>query len=174
MRPGPWLTVALVAGVGLAMGSCAKLSPSGFWLEYRPDLIVAKGADQGPWGGVRWIHWISRPPGAFGSEETAHFAASHGWTCEKPVAYTAERMRHWRYSGQEVFPLFFSGPEEKPIDHMTEKFPRHITDDSIIMTCDTQWTRVKPGDTDATSAHGYIQINVGGTRMAVYHLWGEI
>ena len=40
--------------------------------------------------------------------------------------------------------------------------------------CRTGWIWVEPGTEQTRDATGYIQIEESGTRMAIYHLWGEI
>jgi hypothetical protein len=135
------------------LSSCAKLSPAGFWATYRPELIVQKYSDQGPWGGIRWVHWVAPAPGTFTLADVERFATSNGWACQKPVAYSAEQVRAWQSSRKE--------------------FPRHIDGDSLVVQCDSRWVRVEPGSGDSSTAFGYIQIDRSGTRLAVYHLWGE-
>jgi hypothetical protein len=78
--------VAIVVVVMIA-GGCARASPAGFWSTYRPDLIKDKDSDQGPWGGVRWIHWTSPTPGTFRSAEVLKFARSKG--CSREIAIRA-------------------------------------------------------------------------------------
>jgi hypothetical protein len=63
MRQAPavlrWVAAAL-----LASGACTRGAPAGFWTDYRSPWIVAQSSDQGPWGGVRWIHWEASAAGA--------------------------------------------------------------------------------------------------------------
>ena len=154
--------------------SCAKGVPGGFWAEYRAESIVDQSSDQGPWGGVRWVHWVAPAPGALTPAEAVQFAAAHGWTCQKPVNYSAEQIREWQYSGKPVFPLRFGPADRRPDNGAVQELPRHIDGDSWVIQCDSGWVRVEPGSGKDTPAYGYIQLDRPGTRMAVYHLWGEI
>ena len=101
------------------------------------------------------------------------FAKSKGWSCGDPVRYSQDQLRLWQFAGQPVFPLHF-GPADRPPDNAIQKFPRYINDDSLVYECTTGWIRVDPGTARDTDALGYIQIDKSGSRMAVYHLWGEI
>lgn len=174
MRAGSTLRIATSLVMALAVMGCAKLSPTGFWTTYRTALIVQKYSDQGPWGGIRWVHWVSPTLGTFTATDAVRFATSHGWVCQEPVSYSAEQLRMWRRSGKPVFPLHFGAADRPPNSRSAERFPRHIETDSLITTCDSKWTRVLPGSGEATAALGYIQVDRFGSRMAVYHLWGEI
>jgi hypothetical protein len=61
-------------------------------------------------------------------------------------------------------------------DHLPDvhELPRHIREASSVYTCKTGWIRVEPGTGISTGALGYVQIDKTGTRMAIYHLWGEL
>jgi hypothetical protein len=166
--------LAAVAALAFLGSSCAKLTPSGFWTTYKSDLISKRYSDQGPWGGTRWIYWEGNQAGTFTASDTTRFAASNDWSCQKPLAYSAEQMRIWQYSGQPVFVLPFGPADQRPNDDSVKDLPRFIEEDSIIIQCESGWTREEPGTGKVTAALGYIQINAVGTRLAVYHLWGEI
>jgi hypothetical protein len=166
-------TRATVALVVLMAVSCTKASPAGFWTAYRPELIRKRHSDQGPWGGTRWISWQSEHAGTFTASDAARFAASHGWSCQEPTPHSAEQMKLWQYSGKPVFVLPFGPASQRPDNHGVEQLPRFIDDDSITITCTSGWVRVKPGSDRTTPAYGYIHMNTVGTRMTVYHLWGE-
>ena len=161
----------------MVLSSCARLAPAGFWANYRPELIVQKYSDQGPWGGIRWVHWVAPAPGMFTLAGVESFATSHGWVCQKPVAYSAQQIHAWRYpqqnAGKPVFPLHFGSANRPPVDATVREFPRHIDGDSLVVQCDSRWARVEPGSGKSSTAFGYIQIDRSGTRLAVYHLWGE-
>jgi len=157
----------------MILSSCARLSPAGFWATYQPELIVRKYSDQGPWGGVRWVHWVAPAPGMFTLADVESFATSHGWVCQKPVAYSAQQIHVWQYAGKPVFPLHFGSANRPPGDSTVKEFPRDIDGDSLVVQCDSRWARVEPGSGKSSTAFGYIQIERSGTRLAVYHLWGE-
>jgi hypothetical protein len=165
----------LVVILGLAIiSACSWSSPAGFWTSYRPELIANRQSDQGPWGGIRWIQWLGPKPGTFAPVDAVRFAESKGWSCRKPVPYSGAQMRIWHYSGRLVFPLPFGPADHRPDNPAVENLPRIIDDDSWVIACDSGWSRVEPGTDKETPALGYIHLDAIGTRMAVYHLWGEI
>jgi hypothetical protein len=155
------------------LACCSRQTPAGFWATYRPELIARKYSDQGPWGGVRWVHWVAPAPGTFTLADVESFATSHGWVCQKPVAYSAQQIHVWQYSGKPVFPLHFGSANRPPDNATVMEFPRDIDGDSLVVQCDSRWVRVEPGSGKSSTALGYIQIDKSGTRLAVYHLWGE-
>jgi hypothetical protein len=75
---------------------------------------------------------------------------------------------------QAVFPLHFVAADQTPNHTGVLEFPRHINGDSIVYECYSGWMRVEPGSAIGRDAFGYIQLEQSGTRMAVYHLWGDI
>jgi hypothetical protein len=156
------------------LSGCTRLSPAGFWTTYRPELIAGKYSDQGPWGGIRWVQWQAAAPGTFTVADAKRFAGSKGWTCGDPISYSADQIRMWQIGGKPVFPLHFGPPDRPPHNATVDRFPLSITGDSSVMQCDSGWTRVEPGLADTKKAYGYIQVEKAGTRLAVYHLWGEI
>lgn len=164
--------VAIAAFV-IVLG-CARASPAGFWTTYRPALIRDKYSDQGPWGGVRWIQWTSPTPGTFQAAEVLKFARTKGWSCKEPVTYSANQLRLWTFAARPVFPLHFGPADHRPDSQEVLKFPRSIADDSLISECQTGWMRVDPGSGKDKAALGYIQIDLAGRQLAVYHLWGEM
>lgn len=158
--------------VTVALG-CGRLTPPGFWVSYRSELIHHKFSDQGPWGGSRSIFWMSPAPGTFRASDAIRFAASSGWSCGNPVRYSAAEISAWRYAGRPVFPLLFGSADHAPNDASVLDFARYISEHSLVVECKTGWIRVEPGTGHERNAFGYIQIDERGTRMAVYHLWGE-
>ena len=43
----------------ILFASCHKATPSGFWLDFRKELIVKNISDHGPYGGKLEIFWKS-------------------------------------------------------------------------------------------------------------------
>jgi hypothetical protein len=156
--------------------ACARASPAGFWSTYRPDLIKNDDSDQGPWGGVRWIHWTSPTPGTFRAAALLEFARSKGWSCKEPVTYSASQLRLWTFAARPVFPLHFGPADHQPDNQAVLNFPRFIADDSLISECRTGWMRVEPGSGKDTDALGYIQIDRGRTsaRRRLSPLGGDL
>jgi hypothetical protein len=81
-------------------------------------------------------------------------------------------MNTWLEGNRPVFPLFSGEPASK-ISGSGLYFPRHISEDSLIVRCETGWIRVAPGTDKSSPAFGYIQVSDDGSQMAVYHLWGD-
>jgi len=165
--------LALTLAVALLVNGCVRFMPSGFWSTYKPESIVEQYSDQGPWGGRRWMHWQASQGGAFSPSAVTQYATSNGWTCEAPVAYSGEQMKLWTYSGQNVFALPFGPGDERPNNAEVKGMPRFIEKDSVVIRCETGWTRVAPGTSKATPAFGYIHLDAAGSQMAVYHVWGD-
>jgi hypothetical protein len=166
----------------LVCSGCARAAPAGFWKNFRSKLIVASHSDQGPWGGTRWIHWTAPEGARLPFEDVSEFARKNGWKCDKPQSVSAALLRRWVDDGKPVFPaeLFDAAPEvpinfEKPEWSRTSGgFPRHLTEDSQILRCDSRWIRtLGPSGRDET-AYGFILVERSGRRLAVYHIWGEI
>jgi hypothetical protein len=136
---------AILVVMAVAPG-CARLVPAGFWTTYRPDLISGSFSDQGPWGGTRWVLWASPTAGTFTSTDILEFARAEGWECS---------------SVGDALPD-------------VQRMPRHLQVASDVFACKTGWIRVAPGTGETSDALGYVQIEKSGTRMAIYHLWGEL
>jgi hypothetical protein len=88
--------------------------------------------------------------------------------------FSSQQMLLWEYVGMSVFPLHFGAADRSPDNAWVKRFPRAIKSDSLVSRCKSGWIRVAPGSGVESDAHGYIQLDVAGRRLAVYHLWGEI
>ena len=166
----------------LVCSGCARAAPAGFWKNFRSNLIVASHSDQGPWGGTRWIHWTAPEGARLAFAEVAEFARQNGWKCEKPQSVSAAQMRGWMQAGKPILAdWLFDAPPGVPIDfdkpdrlRASGSFSRHITDDSLILRCDSGWIRtLGPSGRDET-AYAFILSERSGRRLAIYHIWGEI
>jgi hypothetical protein len=62
----------------LVLSSC-NMMPAAFWRNYRPEFILEKNSDQGPWGGVRKIIWRSEVTNTFNSKQLIDYASQNGW-----------------------------------------------------------------------------------------------
>jgi hypothetical protein len=102
--------------------SCAKVTPGGFWTNYRKDLIVENLSDQGPYGGHREIFWRSNKKNTFSVRNLVEFAAKNKWRLADSIQMTVETLRKWTNNGQ-TFPFTFS----------------NFTDTSIIKTAFPNW-----------------------------------
>ena len=162
--------VVMIILLTFLLADCSSLVPVGFWKGYNKDLIVKQDSDQGPWGGSRWIYWISSYPGTFSEDEVRVFASDHGWDFIERIEVSKSTMSKWTGTeNQAVFPLFFEKYDQKNRD----TFPRYIFTDSIILQFDSGWVVEAPGSNDISTAYGYVQLSKGGHSMMVYHLWGN-
>ena len=164
-RESKILLFTLMLCVACATASCG---PAGFWKSYQRTWIIDSSSDQGPWGGTRWVQWDAEKPGAFGPPGVVSFAEKNGWRCGEPREATAAELSAWVMSGKPIFPLVYGKDSLSSLE-----LPRHIDADSILIRCETGWIRVDPGTNAETPAYGYILIQRDGSRMAVYHHWGE-
>jgi hypothetical protein len=147
-----------------------------FWNWYQKEFIVAKRSDQGPWGGWRWIEWRADQPGTFQESAVRDFAERRGWHCVQRDEYAAKTVGTWvTFKGQPIFPLLYPMDQGPDYYQPSERFPRHISSDSVVLKCDSGWTRKNPVDKnpDFVTAYGLIHLSTDGREMAVYHLWGE-
>jgi hypothetical protein len=155
--------------------SCNSMAPAGFWRSFQKAFIVSQKSDQGPWGGWRWVEWRSDRPGTFRESNVRDFAERNGWKCSDRSEYSAQELATWHGRRRPIFPLLY------PIDRGptyyvdVERFPRTISVDSVVLKCDSGWTRSDPTGTapSLVTAYGYIHISNDGRQMAVYHMWGE-
>ena len=168
------------AMLSLLLVSACACGPIGgaasFWKGYRSEFIVAQQSDQGPRGGWRWIQWRAEKPGTFQAPAVRAFAERNRWKYVQTAQYTALTVATWVTSkGEPIFPLLY------PMDHgpdyyqPSERFPRRISSDSVVLKCDSGWMRSDPvgKSSDLVTAYGFIHLSEDGREMAVYHLWGE-
>jgi len=168
---------AILAACLVGACACGPVGgPARFWKGYQSDLIVAEQSDQGPWGGWRWLQWRAGSSGVFQESAVRAFAERNGWEFVRRDEYTAKALEAWAaFKGQPIFPLLYPmdhGPQYFPA---SERFPRHISSDSVVLKYNSGWMRsdpVGPG-ADLMIAYGFIHVSKDGREMAVYHLWGE-
>ena len=162
------LVLASAVGCG-SWGGAAR-----FWNDYRSDQIVAKFSDQGPWGGDRWIQWTSKTPDTFTEDDVKAFATKGGWSFCDRTEYDANVVAtKWRSRApgrKPVFPLLYPKPEETWAV-TNERFPLHIEGDLIVLRFESGWTRGRPED--LKPAYGFAVLGERGTKIAVYHHWGD-
>jgi len=168
---------AILSVLLVYVSACGSVGgAASFWKGYRSEFIVAQRSDQGPWGGWRWIQWRSDLPGTFQEPALRTFAERRGWRCAQRDEYTAQTVGTWlTRKGQPIFPLLY------PMDHgpdyyqPSERFPREISSDSVVLKCETGWMRTDPlgKDPDLVTAYGLIHFSKDGRGMAIYDLWGE-
>ncbi len=173
MRTRTRAGVGIVAIATSAAVACNALAPSGFWKNYRHDLIAGQSSDQGPWGGHRWIQWTSQRSGAFTVADATRFAESHGWKHVGTKHYSAEEISSWVNNKAPVFPLIYENQGMTSNSYCT-RFPRTIDGPATVVRFDSMWTRVPPGSGNDEVAFGFVLVSDDGRQMAVYHAWGDI
>ena len=163
----------VIAWVAVAMAGCGSWGgPARFWNDYRSDRIVARFSDQGPWGGDRWIQWTSKTPETFTEEDVKAYATKCGWTfCDRAEYDASVVAAKWRAPNRKpVFPLLYPEPEGTWAVS-NEKFPLHVKGDLIVLRFESGWTRGHPEN--LKTAYGFAVLGEHGTKLAVYHHWGD-
>lgn len=154
--------------------SCSKRSPNLFWQDYKPSLITNQKVLDSTGGGYRWIHGESKSPHAFLENEINLWAADHGWRTLGSTAVDAKAVSEWRNATKDkLFPLFASNYKSYLTGYHgdIEPFPRHITGGVLVLQFDTNLYRENTAG--FIPAYGYVLVNADGSRMAMYHLYGE-
>jgi hypothetical protein len=153
----------------LTVAGCNRLTPAGFWKSYRSNFIVYKTIDQGLWGGDRVIHWVSEKAGTFSEEETLEYAKKHGWVFLERIELSSGELEKWKgFRVKQVF-ILINGS----VNYDNDSFPRHISEDAVLLKFDSKWIREDPGTGQTSTAYGYVLISKNGQKMAIYHRWGN-
>jgi len=154
--------------------SCNKITPAGFWNNYKKDLLINTVSDQGPWGGHRAMHWKNNKENTFNSGKILEFASKNGWTLIDSAEFSQDQTTKWVYENKPIFPLSHTGMSDTAKSISTyEYFPRWFGGQIKIYGFETGWVSIDPGTDDSMEENGFVIINNDGTEMAVYHLWGE-
>ena len=126
--------------------------PAGFWESFHSNLITYKSSDQGPWGGDRVIHWVSEKNGTFSENETIESAKQHEWVLLERKELSPVELEKWKsFQGKPIF-ILINGSESSDND----RFPRHISEDAVLLKFDSKWTRDDPaGSGRDTTAYVY-------------------
>lgn len=154
--------------------SCNKATPAGFWKSYQNDFLLKNISDQGPYGGHRAVYWKANKTNTFSSNSILHFAKKNGWTLVDSSSFNQDQTSKWNYNGEPVFPLTSIGFSDTLLNdaHLTD-FPRLFGGQLKVYKFKTGWVTIQPGTDNSIEENGFVVINIGGTEMAVYHLWGE-
>lgn len=158
----------------LAFTSCNRATPAGFWKNFKKDLLVKNISDEGPYGGHRAIYWKSDNANSFTSKNVLDFARNNGWTIVDSSSFNNDQTNKWTYNNKAVFPLTNTGFSDTQLNdaHLTD-FPRWFGGQVSVYKFKTGWVRIEPGTDNSIEENGFVVINRDGTKMAVYHLWGE-
>jgi hypothetical protein len=171
MRTSEAVAAAMFFVVLFIVSACSLVrGPSGFWKTFRSDLVVDRYSDQGPWGGLRWLHWSADTPGTFGEDEVVRFAEDNGWKFLRREEYTRESIVEWV---GRFFPLNFQDHDATmSIEDIKDYW--HVAGPCLILTFDSGWMREDPGTNEMSTAFGYVALSQDGRKLAIYHFWGNV
>lgn len=150
--------------------SCQEMLPAGFWNHFRTKNLVENNSNQGPYGGIRSLHWRSNKDKTFKSVDLVTFARNNGWEFRDSLDISHETLNSWESRGPR-FPFTFGDSVLSNNPNLV--FPRWITTDAKLYRFSTGLTAIEPGNERETSKNGYILISSSGREFSVYHLWGE-
>jgi hypothetical protein len=149
--------------MAIALPSCSWM-PAAFWEKYRPELILEKNSDQGPWGGVRKIVWKSEKPAVFTAEQLIDYAAQNGWQLVDSLSLI---------DGSLEMPADASGTDYS--FSILQREALHLLNATTcrIFLFKTGWIAVEPGNARDTEVNGFLVLNSDGAELAMFHRWGE-
>lgn len=158
----------------LVFTSCNKLTPTGFWKNYKTDFLVKNISDQGPYGGHRAIYWKSEKPLIFDTKNILDFAVKNGWTLTDSSEFNQNQTMKWTYNNKEIFPLSSTGFDDNSKGTSTYGyFPRWFGGQLKLYKFNTGWMTIEPGTDNSIEENGFVLLNQDKSELAVYHLWGE-
>ena len=154
-RMSQFRRLLLISLLAMFAAACpAVRGPAGFWKAYRPDLVVERHSDQGPWGGERSIRWHASVPGTFKPASAQAFAEANGWVLMDCIPYSPP-------------------PEGAPRLYAGAHSPALLAVPSTLMRFDSRWIRENPGSGTTNVAIRYVQVASDGTAQYVFHFWGN-
>lgn len=165
-------TIGFLIGLSFLITSCNKMTPAGFWKNYRADLKLKKYSDQGPWGGYRIIHWESKDNNNFETDDILKYAKDNGWTLLDSCKYGQVLPQSWTYSDKKIFPYNYNESNDIA-NQINDKLQRWIDSDFKLFSFKTGWIIIEPGTDESTERTGFILISNDKKKMTVYHSWGE-
>ncbi|RKS02896.1 hypothetical protein [Flavobacterium sp. 102] len=136
--------------------ACNKTKPSGFWLDYKDNLIASKHTDNGPYGGETKVTWKNKQK--FESRDVINYAENNGWKLIDSLKPDSEKVKKSNYSNEILIDNILSTLKEN---------------DLTIYRFKTGWIAIKPGNESDTEINGFAIINSERTQLTVYQLWGE-
>ena len=168
----PFITLTFT--LTLAFIACNKATPTGFWKNYKTDLLVKNISDQGPYGGYRAVYWKSAKPFTFDIKNVLDFATKNGWTLVDSSEFSNAQTNKWTYDNEEVFPLTSIGFSDTLLnDARLKDFPRWFGGQLKLYKFKTGWVTIEPGTDNSIEENGFVLLNLKKSELAVYHLWGE-
>ena len=168
----PFITLTVI--LALVAISCNKATPTGFWKNYKPDLLVKNISDQGPYGGHRAVYWKSERSLNFDTKNILDFAAKNGWTLTDSSEYSNDQTNKWTYDNEQVFPLTSIGFSDSVLnDAHLKDFPRWFGGQLKFYKFKTGWVTIEPVTENSIEENGFVLLSQDKSELAVYHLWGE-
>lgn len=158
------LQLLIIVCITLAM-SCGRARPAGFWANFHKDLLIVNTSDHGPWGGYSTWLWKSDTT-TFTDAAVIDFAKKNGWTIADSLALLADTINSTNLPALKV--------DAYSVDLLKSTvIPRLEPGDCTIIIFKTSWLAVEPGNARETFVNGFAVLNVAGTRLKMYHQWGE-
>ncbi len=166
--------ILLIICLSLLLSNCNKIIPTGFWNNYKSELISENISDQGPFGGHRAMLWKSENGKKFNAKEIIEFASENGWKLTGTEKYSKKEVEKWKSGGKPIFPLTSLGFKPNNFDDFSvEEFPRWTKTNLTVYKFKTNFVTIEPGTDNSIEENGFIVINEAETEMSLYNLWGE-
>ena len=165
----------LILIIGLNFISCSRLTPSGFWLNYKSDLITEKLNDQGPWGGTLAVSWKTKSDSKFNTADLIKVAEKNSWILIDSLEIDQAELKIMTEFQKPTIrlPLKNFEPNPKKADYKSQPLPRWINEDAKLLRFKTNRLIFDSGTDDSTTENGFILISENGMQMTVYQIWGE-
>ena len=158
----------------LTFYSCNKAAPTGFWKNYKAELLEKNISDQGPYGGHRAVYWKAEKPLTFDTKNILEFATKNGWTLIDSSEFSNDQTNKWTYDNEKVFPLTSIGFSDTLLnDAHLKDFPRWFGGQLKLYKFKTGWVTIEPGTDKSIEENGFVLLSQNKSELAVYHLWGE-
>ncbi len=155
--------------------SCVHSSPSGFWLDFNEKYQTNHINNQGPWGGIRVIHWKSEVE-KFDKNQIIEFAKANGWLFKSDTTFKSYLTQTWLSNNKSIFPLYWKGFIPMPdnsIHSEFERFPRWISGNINVLSFNTNFISINLETQETILINGFIILNEQQSEMTLYHNWGE-
>jgi hypothetical protein len=161
--------------IGFAVTSCSKITPSGFWINYKSDQITDKKNDQGSWGGTLIINWVAKKNSKFDITDVEKIASDNDWELIDSSKYYTADLEKMTDFGKPIInlPLKNFTPEKQRADLKSNSIRRRIKTDFTLYRFKTGWIIFEPGTDSSTQENGFLLISSDKKKMTVYHIWGE-
>lgn len=166
--------ILILSFLTLTLTSCLSPSAAKFWTDFEDDYQVEQLNNQGPWGGIRVIHW-KNPKGTFNKSEVISFATENGWKLQSDTICKSFLTQTWTYDDKPIFPLHWKGfmPQFDFYYSGFEDFPRWISGDIEVLSFTTNYISINLETQEEILTNGFIILNEDYNEMTLYHSWGE-